>query len=408
MKTTNYTSYSLYSIALLFAALSIFLQLLPLSTSQHFEDTLSLSTTGVVNLTSLFFVTYAIMQIPGGILLDKYGVRYILPIGLFSTIIGCYLYWHCNNGFTLGFGRLISGFGCSIAYITGIFIAATFFPSARLPLFIGVLEAGSTIGSLVAARPLETSMHQLGWSTTGNLVIGFTVLLFLASIFFSRGIKDSTVSNLSFNDALKQTYTLLKNKKLIPLFIYSWATWFVIMSFAGYWLKDYLIELHKYSQVEALQIIEIYWTSFLISSIFISHFVQNIKTAKLTVFTLAAIGFVTFALMAIPLVFNLMLVVLVVLFAGLSAVGVIIAFSLIPNIVSQKQCGSAIAINNTFVVFGGYSGQVVFGWVVKHINISEYISAINPEYLEPHYYAALLIYPLITGIALFSIIKATR
>ena len=130
--------------------------------------------------------------------------------------------------------------------------------------------------------------------------------------------------------------------------------------------------------------------------------------AKFVIFAMSILGFATYMLMAIPLVFNMALIIMVVLFAGLSAVGVIIAFSLIPGLVAKEQCGSAIAINNTFVVFGGYCGQVAFGWIVKNINISNYIHSIDPVYLEPHYYSALLMYPLVTGIALIAIMRTMR
>ena len=408
MINNKYTSYSLYFIALLFAALAVFMQLLPLATTEHLEHSLALNTTQIVNLTSLFFVSYAIMQIPGGVLLDKLGIKYVLPTGIFLTIIGCYLYWNSNNWMIFGMGRIITGLGCSIAYISGIFIAATFFPQARLPLFIGILEAGSTLGSLAAAQPLAISMQKLGWSLTGNLVIGFAVVLFILAMGFGRGVDKMPKSEVSILQSIKQALGLFKNKKIFPVFIYSWATWFVIMSFAGYWLKDYLIMLHHYSENQALQIVEIYWGSFLVASLLISHFVQNIKMAKFVIFAMSILGFATYMLMAIPLVFNMALIIMVVLFAGLSAVGVIIAFSLIPGLVAKEQCGSAIAINNTFVVFGGYCGQVAFGWIVKNINISNYIHSIDPVYLEPHYYSALLMYPLVTGIALIAIMRTMR
>ena len=101
--------YKLYILAMLFASLAIFFQVLPITTSEHFEVKLGLSASNVVNLTSLYFITYAIMQIPSGILFDKYGLKFVLPVSLAIMTGGCILFWTSSNGFLLGLSRLIIG-----------------------------------------------------------------------------------------------------------------------------------------------------------------------------------------------------------------------------------------------------------------------------------------------------------
>ena len=74
-KSNNTLGYELYIITLLFTVLSVFLQSIPIETAEHFKLLLQIDSTQFVNLGALFFTTYSLMQIPGGMLFDKYGLR---------------------------------------------------------------------------------------------------------------------------------------------------------------------------------------------------------------------------------------------------------------------------------------------------------------------------------------------
>ena len=67
--------------------------------------------------------------------------------------------------------RLIAGLGCSIAYISAIYVAARFFPPQRLSILIGLIEASSTLGTLVATRPLKYIISLYGWHVAGIIIM---------------------------------------------------------------------------------------------------------------------------------------------------------------------------------------------------------------------------------------------
>ena len=398
--------YKLYIVALLFSSLAMFFQVLPLDTSAYFQQTLGISASKVINLTSLYFVTYAIMQIPGGILFDKFGLKYVLPLSIFITMSGCALYWVSSNSLTLGLSRLLTGTGCSVAYISGIFIAIKFLPPKWLPLFIGVMESGSTSGSLIAATPLKSLLNNFGWNATASIVTGFCLLLLILSLVLVRKLNHTARSTISIGAAFKSSFSLLKNKSLVAVFIYSFATWLVTMSFAGYWLKDYLIHVHAYSESQSLNLIQLYWASFMVSSVIVSLLAKDFTSSKLAVCILSGIGFVTYATMSIPVVFNYLGTAMVVMLGAISATGVIVAFSVVPKIAPPESSGAVVAMNNTFIVLGGFSGQILFGYVLEHMNIANIAVNYDFKNLETHYYSGLLLYPVFTLIAFVAIIYA--
>ncbi len=396
--------YKLYILALLFASLAFFFQIVPINTSDYFEVALGLSQSQIVNLTSLYFISYAVLQIPGGIFFDKFGLKIVLPISILITTLGTLLYFSSSNSFMLGAGRFITGIGCAVGYISAIYIAIKFLPAKLLPLLIGILESFTGTGSVIAAEPFKHLISHYGFHFSAYIVIGFCILLLLTSLILVRNIKSEPKEQVTIVAAFKSAFQLLKNKRLLSVFTYSFTTWLVIMSFAGYWLKNYLIHVHEYSEVQALDLIQVYWESFMIASILVSVMIKDIASAKIIVCLLAGLGLITYLLMAIPVVFSYSGVLIVVICGGISASGVIVAFSLVPKFAPPELSGSVIAMNNTFIVLGGFAGQVIFGYVLDNFNIANIFVNYDFGNLETHYYTALLIYPLFTFIAFIAIL----
>lgn len=402
MRIESQKYYALYFIAVLFAALAIFLQVIAISTESYLTAHLAISSKRFVELTSIFLIVYSALQIPDGILFDKFGVRLMLPISIFLTFIGCILYLFSYNPFILALSRVLTGIGCSVAYISAIFIAVTSFSLKRLPIFIGILEAASTCGAILASREFRVVLQDYGWFWANGIVIGLCFLLFIGSIFLMRNLTFEKKTNvISISELFTQFLKLFKNTNLLLLTGYAFATWFVTMSFAGYWLKEYLLHMHHYSELYALKIDEIYWSSFLISSLIVGSLIKGFNHTKLTILLLAILGVISFMVMAIPILFNQLGIVLFVILAGASGCGVLLAFSLVPQIVDPNIVGTALALINTFVVLGGYIGELAFGYAVENFNINNIVQLPG---IEPHYYSSLLIYPLLILIAFILIL----
>ncbi len=400
----------LYIIGVLFATLCIFLQILPIETSRHFQTILAVNSAQFVNYSSLFFILYALMQIPGGMLFDKYGVKYVLPISLFITIIGIALYWYSSSLLMIGISRLITGLGCSVAYIGAAYIATLFFPSRVLPIMIAIIEAVSTAGSFIATSPLKWLIDTFGWNNAGVISILYVVSLFIGALLTVKMLpkigKNKSTPSISLAEIFSNILEMLRNRKIILIMLYSFCTWMIIMSFAGYWLKDYLVEVHNFSYSKALNFVNLYWGSFLVASLVVGSITHNTVNAVITMLILSICGFSAYTFMGYPVLLNDSYIMLVMVLGGISASGVIIAFSIIPTLVPKKYACSAISLNNMCVVLGGYVGQILFGVLLKFSNVGNYI--INDSAPNLHYYSAVLIYLVAAFIGLIIAIIIAR
>ena len=130
------------------------------------------------------------------------------------------------------------------------------------------------------------------------------------------------------------------------------------------------------------------------------------QVIKKWILGLSILGFLAYAFMSIPVLFNEFGLFVFLICSGISVAGVSLGFSLISYIVNEQIVGTVVSINNMFVVLGGFCGQIVFGFMIKlSINYDDKIAANN---INMQYYTGLLLLTLCSLLALLSFVFSLR
>jgi len=116
-------------------------------------------------LTSVYFLAFAFVQIPAGILLDRFGPRRVQSTLLLFAAIGAALFGLASRFEFLLIGRALIGFGVAGSLIAGLKAIALWFPKDRLPLVNGCFIMIGTLGVISATVPAEWLLHFIGWKT---------------------------------------------------------------------------------------------------------------------------------------------------------------------------------------------------------------------------------------------------
>ena len=116
-------------------------------------------------LTSAYFLAFGAMQIPVGMLLDRYGPRRVEPVLLAIAACGALLFGlaHGLPGLTLG--RAIIGAGvcaCLMAPLKGI---AMWYPPERHASLSGWMMVAGGLGAIIATTPVEFALRFVDWRT---------------------------------------------------------------------------------------------------------------------------------------------------------------------------------------------------------------------------------------------------
>ncbi|MBP2143776.1 sugar phosphate permease [Methanococcus voltae] len=137
-------------------------------------------------LGSVYFYAYALMQIPSGVLADKYGPKKVVSVFTLVAAIGALLTGIATDFNMVILGRLLIGIGVAAVYIPIMKVLATWFRKNEFATQSGVMLAVGNIGALSAAAPLAMLNTSLGWQTVFLGLGGFSVLLAVLSYVFIK------------------------------------------------------------------------------------------------------------------------------------------------------------------------------------------------------------------------------
>ncbi|MEA5454253.1 MFS transporter [Sinomonas sp. JGH33] len=135
--------------------------------------------------TVLQLVVYASLQIPVGMLVDRFGSRVMVSIGAVFMALGQLQISVAESVVTGIIGRMLVGMGDAMTFVSVLRLVPLWFPARRVPLLTQLTGMLGMLGQLVSVIPFLALLHARGW-TTGFLSLAclsvLVVVLVLAML----------------------------------------------------------------------------------------------------------------------------------------------------------------------------------------------------------------------------------
>ena len=238
----------------------------------YLSNDLSLNAEQLGLITSAYFLTFALFQLPLGVLLDKYGARKVQSILFLVAATGAILFSLGNDVWSLVIARGLIGLGVSGALMGAFQAFAIWFPKERLPLLVGLFMSAGGMGAIVASTPLEMALQITDWRGV-YFFLGIITILIGLLIFLIVPEKKENYTNeepLPILKVLKNIYTSYAFWRIGPLSGIAGGTGLAIL---GLWAGPWLSDIGKFSKTEIANIL------------FISTIMMTIGTASLGIVT---------------------------------------------------------------------------------------------------------------------------
>lgn len=126
-------------------------------------------------LSATYFYAYAGLMVPGGVLIDAWGVRVVVAVGGAVMGVGTLAMAFASGQPLLFAGRFAVGLGGTVTFIGALKVAALWFPASRFGFMSAVTATVGIVGALVGTVPLAALLGVVGWR--GALVIMGAVTL---------------------------------------------------------------------------------------------------------------------------------------------------------------------------------------------------------------------------------------
>lgn len=237
-----------FAVLLLAYFLSYFFRATNAVISPDLREDLGLSSAQLGLMTSLFYLSFALAQLPLGSLLDRYGPRFVHPALMLLGAGGALIFATAHDFTTLSVGRALLGIGFAAALMGALKAFSLWFPSGRYASMSSLYVAIGASGAIAASSPLAWLKEQIGWR--GVFEWGALVIVLVALV-VALGVR-----NAPKGMALPRS-TQASNASLIWRSIQFWRMgWLNFMVGGGFlawqtlWGGDFLFKMRGLGSLE--------------------------------------------------------------------------------------------------------------------------------------------------------------
>ncbi|MEO9323684.1 MFS transporter [Nocardioides sp. C4-1] len=149
-------------------------------------DRFGISAAQLATFTMLQLLVYALMQVPVGLLVDRYGPRAVM-------LAGTVLLTLAQAGFALAesyaaalVARVFVGMGDALTFICLLRLVSRWFAPNRIPFITQLSGTLGQLGAVVAAIPMTIALRELGWTTAYLATASLGVVLAVALVVVVR------------------------------------------------------------------------------------------------------------------------------------------------------------------------------------------------------------------------------
>jgi predicted MFS family arabinose efflux permease len=127
-------------------------------------------------LASAYFFSFALMQLPVGVLLDRFGPRRVNALLMLLAAAGCALFAVADSFLVLWLGRALIGIGVSACLMAAVQAYALYFKSHLQGTMSSCMLMAGSLGAILVTTPVHNALPILGWRGIFLLVAGACVL----------------------------------------------------------------------------------------------------------------------------------------------------------------------------------------------------------------------------------------
>lgn len=356
------------------------------------------------SLSAFFYYSYVSMQIPVGILVDRYGPHRLLTVTTFIFGLGCILFGSASNVYVAQAGRFLMGLSGAFAFVGSLKLAAVWFPASRFGLLAGLTQALGMLGAAVGEAPMSLSVAAIGWR---NTMLSIAVIFVLLAIAIGLIVRDRPASSPPNENSLATGSNILAGLKVVLANPQSWfnalyagLVYAPTAAFAELWGVTFLVRAHE---------LDHHWAALGVGLIFIGWGVGGplvgwwsdvmMRRKSIMIISAAAgliiITLILYAPLPKPLLFALLFL------YGISNTGVATAYAVSTEINARAVAGTSLAFANMASVIVGAAFQPIIGAFLERHWSGEIVNGV-PVYSAADFRGAMFWLPICMALGLIS------
>jgi MFS family permease len=389
------SAYYIFFLAASFYLYEFILQVAPSVMQVPMMKTFHVSAEGFGVISAFYFYAYAPMQLPAGLLFDRYGPRKLMTFALLLCALGSFFFASTDSVVTASAGRFLIGIGSAFSFIGVLVLVSRWFPLQHFAILAGIAQSMSSVGAMFGEVPLARLISQVGWRNASFILAAVGFLLAFLLWCFIRDYPHQTTQplpNRPFRDEWQRLLEVCRCSYTWLIGAYAFCIWTPIAVFAALWGVPYLQAKYQVGVVMASGLCSMIWLGIGIGSPLLGWVSDRFYSRRLALTISALLGLIsTIILLYIPNV-SITWMYGVLFMLGLGAGGQTVSFAVVKDNNPAHLVGTASGFNNLSVLLGGALFQPLVGVMLHRSDAWHLVQDVH-VYSMSSYQIALLIMP---------------
>jgi MFS family permease len=312
-------------------------------------------------LTSAFFLSFALAQLPVGMALDRYGPRKVQLVLLLLAAAGALLFAHGRSFTELVIARAVIGCGVGGCFMAALHALSACIAPARLPTVQGCLTAVGGLGAASATTPVRMALQVMDWR---GLFVLFAVLAAGAALLIWIAAPKSADADAGA-PTVRSVFAVYRDasfRRTVSLLLVPHTVFFGIQ---GLWIGRWLADVARLPDAAVAWLLSLTMAGVIVGAIAVGMLTEWLGKRGIAPLDVAGAGVLLFVLVqaAIVLGYRPSLPLLAILFTLVGTVSGL-EYAIVAQTVPRPLAGRAATCLNLSIFLGAFLVQASFGLIV--------------------------------------------
>lgn len=216
----------------------------------------NISATTFGQLAAIYYFAYSPMQMPVGMLMDRFGPRFLLTLACLLCTLGSFLFTFSSSLLIAGTGRFLVGFGSSFAFVGVLSLTLNWLPRRYFSLVAGLITTLGMLGLVYGEVKLTSMVVTMGLTYVLSTMVIFGFILSLLIFFVVRDRPIKAHAHIQpLNEFFRDVWRVLTSFDVWIIGFVGACLYTSLSVFGELWGKSYLEHAHFLSKIEAARTI---------------------------------------------------------------------------------------------------------------------------------------------------------
>lgn len=309
-------------------------------------------------LTSAFFFAFALVQLPVGMALDRWGPRRVQPVLLLVAALGALAFSAGRDFAQLVCARALIGFGLGGCFMSAVKAISTWIAPAKLPSVHGYLIAVGGLGAASATLPVRLALQYTDWRGL-FLGLGLAAAAIGLLIHLLSPTPPPTRAAPLTRQAVLDVYRHPAFRETVALVLVPHTVFFGMQ---GLWIGRWLSDVARFSDAAVGYLLYLGMAAIIFGAIFVGMVTEWAGRRSVRPLTVAAAGIALFIAVQLGFVIGYapsyqLLSVLFTLVGTITG----IEYAIVAQSMPPALTGRASTCLNLLIFLGAFAVQAGFG-----------------------------------------------